>query len=84
MTIKEIVEKYLKDNGFDGLYCGDECACGTNDLMPCGEPIADCKAGYYCKCDPETCTADGDCDFHIGPVKGFDDNYITNLRKGVE
>jgi len=27
MDVKDIVKKYLTDNGFDGL-AGDECGCG--------------------------------------------------------
>ena len=52
MTVCEIVEKYLKDNGFDGLagegrrYCG----CKISDLMCCGEPNPNCKAGYKIIC----------------------------------
>ncbi len=48
MTAKEIIEKYLKDNGFDGLYNEDmECGCLLDDLCPCGEGIgSECKAGY--------------------------------------
>lgn len=40
MTIREIIEKYLKDNGLDGL-CGDECGCKTGDLFPCEFPEMD-------------------------------------------
>jgi hypothetical protein len=34
MTVKEIVIKYLKDNGYDGLY-SDDCGCMIDDLIPC-------------------------------------------------
>jgi hypothetical protein len=68
MDVSEIVQKYLKDNGYDGLY-SLECGCKIDDLCPCGMNgiIAGCKGGYLCKCDPETCHADGDCEWHIGP-----------------
>ena len=69
MEAREIVEKWLKENGYDGLYREECCACRIGDLMPCSEYYADCIAGYLCKCDPETCYADGDCDWHIGPEK---------------
>ncbi len=70
MTVKDIVKKYLEDNGFEGLGC-EYCCCGLEDLMPCdgcsvGGDVSTCKAGYIIPCDPETCTADGDCPFHIG------------------
>ena len=45
-TIREIVLKYLKENGYDGL-CNNDCGCGLNDLMPCdGKSIGECRAGY--------------------------------------
>jgi len=68
MNIKDMLKKYLKDNLYDGLY-GEACGCKIDDLMPCGEAFDDCEAGYFCKCDPETCPADGDCEWHIGPSK---------------
>jgi hypothetical protein len=47
MTIKEIVEKYLKENGYDGLcHVYADCACRIGDLMPCDEPGVHCEAGY--------------------------------------
>jgi len=46
MTLIEIVEKYLADNGFDGLYSHQDCACKKGDLFPCGSPFDDCKPGY--------------------------------------
>ena len=46
MTVKEIVKKYLEENGFDGLYC-DDCGCKTDDLIPCdNEGCLDCQPGY--------------------------------------
>lgn len=37
MDIFQIVYEFLKENGYDGL-CREECGCGLEDLMPCGEP----------------------------------------------
>jgi hypothetical protein len=45
MTCKEIIKKYLADNGFDGL-CGDGCGCPIGDLMPCEGPCGDCVPAY--------------------------------------
>jgi hypothetical protein len=60
MTCKEIVKKYLQDNGFDGLYEPGECGCDLDDFMPCGGDCAmTCQPGYKTKCD---C---GEHDFHI-------------------
>ena len=48
MTVKEIVEKYLRDNGYEGLCNPDnECGCPLDDLMSCsGEYVGPCEPGY--------------------------------------
>jgi len=52
MTVIEIIEKYLKENGYDGLYNERyECGCEIGDLAPCGEIGTDCKAGYKRPCE---------------------------------
>jgi hypothetical protein len=63
MTVKEIVRKYLEENGFDGLCYSGECACINDDLMPCDDNCIGCEAGYVIDC-PEEC---GEHDWHIGP-----------------
>jgi hypothetical protein len=51
MTVKDIIEKYLRENGYDGL-AGEDCGCGLDDLAPCCEPIpADCVPAYRVMCD---------------------------------
>ena len=51
MNVKEIIEKYLKDNGFDGLCNSDsECGCDLEDLMPCDNECGDCEPAYKHKC----------------------------------
>lgn len=55
MTPKEIIKKYLKDNGYDGLVStfGD-CGCSVDDLEPCGcINIDECVPAFLKKC--ETC-----------------------------
>ena len=65
MQVKEIVKDWLYKNGYDGL-CSDHCGCKLDDLMPCScSGIEECVAGHLSKCDPETCPADGDCEWHI-------------------
>ena len=48
MSIKEIIEKYLKENGYDGLCNPDiSCGCGLKEgLFPCeGDySVLDCVA----------------------------------------
>ena len=68
MTVKEIVEKYLKDNKYDGLYAESTCACVITDLMPCCDACFSCEPGYLQERQGES-----DClpehDFYIGPEK---------------
>lgn len=47
-TLREIVETYLRQNGFDGLYNSwIECGCTVDDLMPCERADeVNCAAGY--------------------------------------
>ncbi|MFX0194862.1 MAG: hypothetical protein ACFFCW_01975 [Candidatus Hodarchaeota archaeon] len=70
MTVKEIVEKCLKENGYNGLYC-DSCGCEIGDLMPCYGNSTDCQPGYRIEGCTEECGLG--CDFHIGPRKASDE-----------
>lgn len=60
-TVKEMVENFLKSNGYNGLVHGSyDCACGLEDLMFCDDlGDGNCIAGYKAPCD---C---GEHDFHI-------------------
>jgi len=52
MTVKKIIVKYLKENGFDGLCHPDsECGCNIDDLVPCSELNENCETGYKKLCD---------------------------------
>ena len=66
MDIAEIVEKYLKENKFDGLYVPGECACSIDDLFPCDGDgrVLECMPGYTSKDESS------EFDFVIGPKKG--------------
>ena len=72
MAIKEIVEQYLKDNGYDGLWNPDvNCGCAVDDLFPCSGDnggIIDCEPGYRVPCDGN-CDWGGECEFHIVPKR---------------
>lgn len=55
MNLKKIVEKHVRENGFDGL-CDDAgghlCCCRLDhDFMHCGEPAEHCESGYVFECD---------------------------------
>jgi len=52
VTVSEIVEKYLKKNGYDGL-CSYECGCRMSSLFPCGGQQI-CVPGKYHKKDKRT------------------------------
>ena len=56
-TVKEIVKKYLEENGYGGLWNGGEleepCGCFLDDLIPCGEPCDECQPGYERECKEE-------------------------------
>ena len=60
MDIQTMLEQYLQEHGYDGLFNPGVCACKLDDLMPCGEP-GNCKAGYLV----EGCTCGEGCKFHI-------------------
>jgi len=59
MTVKEIIVKYLKENGYDGLcHVDSECGCEISDLIPCSELNDSCETGYkkLCKdCNEQEC-----------------------------
>ena len=64
LTVKEIVEAYLKANNFDGLFADGLCSCEVGDLAPCGEMQETCQAGHKMKCD-----CGENCNWHIGEKK---------------
>jgi hypothetical protein len=67
MTVKEIIEKYLRDNGYDGL-CGEDCGCGLDDFTPCMEPIpSECVPGYRVMCDGKFSGDENDDHWHDCP-----------------
>jgi hypothetical protein len=63
MTVIEIVEQYLREHGYDGLYAEGECACKLGEVGPCDAVQGDCCAGYLAPCD---C---GEHDWHIQETK---------------
>ena len=64
MNVREIVKKWLEDNGYDGLQHKADCGCQLSDLIPCDEDCSECTPGYLRK------GLDGEeCDFYIMPDK---------------
>ena len=71
LSIKDILNDWLKLHGFDGLYCPGECACKVGDLFPCDDGVegiesGTCEPGYLRPADPEY---EGEYEFFIGPDK---------------
>jgi hypothetical protein len=63
-NVKEIMEQWLRDRDYDGLYNGvADCACLLSDLRPCDGDISACVPGYKAPCD---C---GEHNFHIQSEK---------------
>ena len=50
MTVREIVARYLRANGFDGLYNDVGCGCDLSDLMPCDGPSDMCEPSFRTYC----------------------------------
>lgn len=62
ITVKEIVKKYLEDNGYDGLFSEYECGCLNDDLILCQDDCLNCKPGYRC-------VGDDDYDYYVKAEK---------------
>lgn len=47
MKVSEIIIKYLRDNGFDGLcHVESECGCDIDDLQHCDCYCMECEPAY--------------------------------------
>jgi hypothetical protein len=69
LTVRNIVKKFLKENGYHGLYFVDHCSCEIDDLMPGCEVVSECLAGYRLSC--EKCLDYDDCEWdHQGKCIG--------------
>lgn len=72
MNVREIVKKWLQENGYEGLCSGwISCGCAIDDLMPCDElDPTHCEPGYKVPCPgPEDCENGGGCPWHISTKK---------------
>lgn len=71
-TVREILIKWLKQNGFDGLASssGDPCGCGLKDIAPCWTCPMDCYPAYRhiaTEDDPERGIEKGDTYYSTKP-----------------
>jgi len=63
-TVYEIVELWLKENGYDGLCDSDEeCGCLAGDLAPC------CHLGEHCVAGHSIPSNDPHTDWIVKPGK---------------
>lgn len=75
MNVRDIVEEWLKDHGYDGL-AGDGCGCQIGDLAPCcADDVVNCEPGYLHECDKchrskETEDEDAQCTVDDMPEMG--------------
>jgi hypothetical protein len=73
MNVVGMIEKYLKDNGYDGLYNSElECACLSGDLIPCNSDPGGCKPGYRTDCD-----CSNGCSFHVSALEAINDPHLS-------
>jgi hypothetical protein len=82
LTVADIVEMWLIENGYDGLYQEESCACLATDLAPCCDNGWNCFPGVLVRCNPETCEQGGECRFHIGP-KDDPDKMTCGERQAI-
>ena len=61
MNVTKIIQEWLINNGYHGLYSPGECSCDADDLFPCGYFSTDCEPGHKMPCDCEM-----GCEYHIG------------------
>jgi len=70
-TVREIINTYLEEKGFDGLYSDmGKCGCLADDLIPCEYFREDCRVGYKNECPT------GLCAFHIMKFKDAGDDNL--------
>jgi len=52
MIVGLIIQKYLEENHYDGLYNSvTHCACEIDCVMPCEKNAIDCEPGFLRECD---------------------------------
>lgn len=70
MIVGEIIESYLRENGYDGLYNWvGECGCSVDDLAPCGHCDVDTCEPAYRVSPPEGEVADEEWYSRIKPTE---------------
>ena len=78
LTIKDIIKKYLVDNGYDGL-CNEECGCGIAEMPACCGPFDECQPAYKVQDKCPECK--NECTGYLPRENQF--CYKTEKQKGV-
>jgi hypothetical protein len=74
MNVLQIIEKYLRENGYDGLCNVDyECGCSVDDLAPCCEYMNECEVAYKVKLNKKDRNYYG-VDYIFSPKKELDED----------
>jgi len=77
MNVKAIIEKYLKENDYDGLYNSwRDCACNLSELFRCHAVCIDCQPGIRVACN----CGEG-CKYHIAPKSTKIKDYKEGMAK---
>jgi len=69
MNVRKIVEKYLEENGHDGL-AGDQCGCLKDDLFMCDSCPNECVAGHRVNFGSPECQGVDGCEW-LDDCKGM-------------
>lgn len=75
-TVRVIIERYLRENGYDGLF-GLDCGCEKEDLAPCCNYCLECEPGVYANHGPHDEGKPHECD------GGEDCKCITRKDEGA-
>lgn len=54
-TVDDIVKEYLTIHRYGGLFHDIGCGCYLDDLAPCGELTAECRAAWKVPCLGGSC-----------------------------
>ena len=87
-TVRDIIEDYLIEHGYEGLQY-DECGCTLDEIFMCASDCSDCNPAYVFRCGK--CSKYDKCDDTFGgewlcsTVKDYcePDYGVTHAEKEV-
>lgn len=75
INVKEIVKRWMRKRGYQGLYNDVECGCSIDELFPCASyQCGDCVPAYEFDCDEcirENCTKRSEAGLFYHPDKDY-------------